>query len=474
MKVLFVSNEVVPFAKVGGLADVAGTLPTALVELGVDVRVLMPLHRACLKHGPFTPVVPALQVSLAGERMRASVLEGRLPGGKAPVYFVKYDRYFDRAEIYGEGGKDYPDAAERYAFLCQATLALPAAVDFAPDVVHVNDWMTGLLPLYAREHPPAPATLFTIHNLGYQGQFALGKAKALGLAGSALELARHQNKINYLATAIKTATLINTVSRRYAEEIQTAEYGCGLEHLLQDRSADVHGVINGIDYALWSPATDRALAANYNTEDLTGKARCKAALQAELGLTVDPSVPLLGCVTRVTTQKGLDLLASVLPAALNLPLQLALLGTGEPKLEKLYAKLAAAHPASVAAVLRFDETFARRIYAGSDLFAMPSRYEPCGLGQMIAMAYGTLPVARWTGGLADTVTEQGPSQTGFLFGEMSAPHLMGALKRAVEAYRDPARWLTVVRRAMAQDFSWTTSAARYRELYDLAAAKGRS
>lgn len=467
-KVLFASNEVVPFAKVGGLADVAGTLPIALKEAGVDIRVVMPLHRACLKHGPFRETVASLPIATGGRKLPASVVEGALPGSDVPVYFVKCDPYFDRAEIYGEGGRDYPDAAERYAFLCRAVLALPGALGFAPDVIHVNDWMTGLLPLYARESDPVPATLLTIHNLGYQGTFRPRKAAALGLKGEALATATHNKRINFLAAAIKTSTLINAVSRKYAEEIQTPEYGCGLEGLLQGRAAQLYGIINGIDYALWDPQTDAAIPAHFGREDLSGKAQCKAALQAEMGLRVDPNAPLLGCVSRVTPQKGLDALGEVLPEAVKLPLQFALLGTGEPALEKVYRDLVAAHPGSIAAAIRFDDALARRIYAGSDLFAMPSRYEPCGLGQMIAMAYATLPVARWTGGLADTVVEQGPEQTGFLFGELSPTHLMGALQRAHEAYGDRARWQTIVARAMAQDFSWKASAARYRELYGAA------
>jgi starch synthase len=469
MTVLFASNEVVPFAKVGGLADVAGTLPIALREIGVDIRVVMPLHRACVKHGPFPEVLPSFPVTLAGKTITASVLQGALPHSEVPVYFIKHDPYFDRAEVYGEAGGDYPDSAERYAFLSRAVLALPAALGFRADIIHVNDWMTGLLPLYAQELQPAPPTLITIHNLGYQGTFPKTKAAALGLAGETLTTALQGGKINYLATGLKTAALINAVSRKYAEEIRTPEFGCGLEKLLQARAAQLHGVINGIDYHLWNPATDPALPAHFAAEDLSGKAQCKAALQQEMGIKVDPDIPLMGCVTRITGQKGLDVLAEALPAMLKLPMQFVLLGTGEPALEQAYAQLAKAHPDAIGVAIRFDDAMARRIYAGSDLFAMPSRYEPCGLGQMIAMAYGTPPLARWTGGLADTIVELGPDQTGFLFGEHSLPHLVSALQRANEAYHDRDRWPAIVRRAMAQDFSWKASAARYAELYRLAA-----
>jgi len=332
MNVLFVSNEVVPFAKVGGLADVAGTLPGALRQRGIDVRVAMPLHRSCLKHGPFDTVVSGVKAVLGAQVLEFDLLEGTLSDRKTPVYFIRYNPFFDRPEIYGEGGTDYPDAAERYAFFSSAALQVPQALGFRADLVHANDWMAGLLPLFTERVAPSPPTLYTIHNLAYQGEYPEGKAAAIGCLWD--PESRHGGSVNFMAAGIRRATLVNTVSARYAEEIQTAEFGCGLEGVLAERSADLHGVVNGIDYDLWNPAADAALPAPFSRKDLTGKAACKAALQKEMGLAVTPEVPLVGCVSRLAAQKGLDVLADVIPQAVELPMQFAILGTGQADLRR--------------------------------------------------------------------------------------------------------------------------------------------
>ncbi|MGQ9731594.1 MAG: glycogen synthase [Candidatus Zipacnadales bacterium] len=469
MNVLYASNEVVPFAKVGGLADVAGTLPAALTERGLDVRVVMPLHRSCLRHGPFELICPSMEVVLGAETLEASILEGRLPDGKTPIYFIKYDPFFNRAEVYGESGTDYPDSAERYAFFCSAALQLPQAIGFVPDLVHANDWMTGLIPLFARRVDPIPPTLYTIHNLAYQGVYPEEKAAAIGVLWD--PESRHQGYINFMATGIRCATQVSTVSARYAEEIQTPEFGNGLEGLLAERAAHLSGILNGIDYQLWNPLTDPALPHHYGRGKLTGKAHCKAALQEGMNLPREPLVPLVGCVNRLVAQKGLDILAEVIEQALKLPMQFVILGSGQPDLERRYLDLAAAYPNQVAVKIGFDDILARHIYAGADLFAMPSRYEPCGLGQMIAMAYGTVPVVRYTGGLADTVTEAGPRQTGFVHYSLDPADVLAALQRAVTLYADRRRWVAIVNRCIAQDFSWATSAQRYEELYTATIAK---
>lgn len=471
IRALFVSNEVVPFAKVGGLADVAGTLPIALTELGNDVRVVMPLHRSCLAHGPFESVCRRASVVLGSEEIEFEVLEGRLSDGKTPVYFIRHDPFFDRPEIYGEGGTDYPDAAERYAFLSLAALQVPRATGFELDVVHANDWMTGLLPLFSRRVSKELPTLYTIHNLAYQGQYPESKASALGVLWD--PESRHDGTINFMAAGIRCATLVNTVSERYAQEIQTPLFGSGLHNLLRERSADLYGIVNGIDYRLWDPATDPALPAHYSKDDLSGKAACKAALQRELGLAVEARVPLVGCVTRLAVQKGVDVLAEVIPEALSLPMQFVVLGQGEPNLEARLKTLAEAHPKSVAVTIGFNEPLARRIYGGSDLFTMPSRYEPCGLGQMIAMAYGTVPVVSYTGGLADTVAENSSEPTGFVHSTVTTGDVMAALRRAAEAYRSRERWNALVANCLAQDFSWGESARKYEELYRTAIARMR-
>jgi starch synthase len=469
MKMLFVSNEVVPFAKVGGLADVAGTLPIALGERGIDARVVMPLHRSCLEHGPFEEVCASMPVTLGAETLEASVLRGSLAGGGTPVYFVRCDPFFDRPQIYGEGGTDYPDAAERYAFFSSAALQIPQATGFQPDVVHANDWMAGLLPLFSGRVKPVYPTLYTIHNLAYQGEYPEDKAGAIGVLWD--PEARHKGVINFMAAGVRRATLVSTVSQRYAQEIQTPEFGCGLEALLAERSADLSGVVNGIDYSLWDPASDRAIPAPFSRDDPGGKARCKAALQKDMGLAVDPSIPLMGCVSRLAVQKGLDVLADIIPRALKLPMQFVLLGTGQADLERRYTRLAARHPRAVAVTIGFNDPLARRIYAGSDLFAMPSRYEPCGLGQMISMAYGTVPIVNYTGGLADTVTEEGEAPTGFVHHTVTAPEMLAAFRRASDAYHDRRRWSALVANCLARDFSWADSARKYEELYQAALAK---
>lgn len=472
MKVLFISNEVAPFAKVGGLADVAGSLPPALAELGVDVSVVMPLHRQ-VRTRDLEVVAPELHVEGPGRSGTASVLRGELPNSEVPIYFIRFDPYFNRPEIYGPAGGDYPDAPDRYAFLARAVLALGPALGVRFDLLHTNDWPTGLVPAFEVLGAGRP-TVFTIHNLGYQGRFPLLVAPRIGIDphSEAMRIAECHGEVNYLAAAIKTATVINTVSERYAEEIRTPQFGEELDGLLRDRARDLFGIINGIDYACWDPAHDAAVPAHYSPGAMSGKAVCKSTLQRQMGLPVDPDVPLTSAITRLVWQKGLDVLAEALPRLLELPVQFVLLGTGEPELEARYAALARAHPRQVAVNLCYDEDLARRIYAGSDMFLMPSRYEPCGLGQMMAMAYGTVPVVHATGGLADTVVEVGPEQTGFVSLGLTPGDLVFTMQRATTAWRDREGWRKLVLRCMAQDFSWTESAKKYAALYETALARG--
>ncbi len=470
MKVLFIANEVAPFAKVGGLADVAGSLPPALAAQGVDVAVVMPLHRQ-VPGRDLEVVAPELRVDDAGRL--ASVLRGALPDSEAPIFFIRFDPYFDRPEIYGPAGGDYPDAPERYAFLARAVLALGPALGIRFDLLHAHDWPTGLVPAFEALGARRP-TVFTIHNLGYQGRFPLAVAPRIGIDpySEAMRIVEHHGEINYLAAAIKTATVINTVSTRYAEEICTPQFGEGLDGLLRARARDLYGIRNGIDYAQWNPARDPAIPARYSPAAMEGKAVCKSELQREMNLPVDAEAPLVSAVTRLVGQKGLDVLADALPRMLELPIQFVLLGTGEPELEARYAALAEAYPRQIAVKLGYDEDLARRIYAGADMFVMPSRYEPCGLGQMIAMAYGTVPVVHATGGLADTVVEEGPEQTGFVCVALTPDDLFLAMQRATAARRDREGWRRIVLRCMAQNFSWDEPAQRYVALYETALARG--
>jgi starch synthase len=471
MKVLFISNEVAPFAKVGGLADVAGSLPRAIARRGVDIRVVMPLHRACpaIEHCPVE--MPALSVQTPYRTIVPSVLTSTLPGSDVPVYFIKYDQFFDRPDPYGEGATDYPDSPQRYAFFARAALALNHALGFDADVYHANDWPTGLLPAFERLNPWGPPTVFTIHNLGYQGSFPPGVASEIDIDPDSvvMPLVQHQGRINYLAAGIRSATVVNTVSERYASEIQQPAFSHSLDGLLRSRVADLHGILNGIDYDEWDASDGDALPAAFSADDLDGKRRCKAALQERLGLEVNPDIPLAVAISRLVHQKGLDVLAEVLPQAIGRPMQFALLGTGDPDLERLYRAIAQANPGRVAATIEYNEDLARLHYAGADIFIMPSRYEPCGLGQLIAMAYGAVPVVHATGGLADTVTEAPPDQTGFVCHYLAEKDLLSAIMRAADAYHHtPDRWRALTRSVMRRDFSWAESARRYLELYERA------
>lgn len=471
MRVLFVSNEVAPFAKVGGLADVAGTLPAAIADRGVDVRVVMPLHRSCPSIEQCSIALPCLSVQTPYRAFAAGVLENTLNGSDVPIYFIKYDPFFDRPEVYGEGGTDYPDSPQRYAFFARAVLALNHALGFGADVIHANDWPTGLLPAFERLNPFGRPTVYTIHNLGYQGSFPLSVASEIDIdpTSPAMPLVQLGGHINYMAAGIRSATVVSTVSERYAQEIQTPAFGHGLDGLLRDRAAYLHGILNGIAPDEWDPADARHLPAAFSADRLEGKARCKAALQERLGLEVNPRIPLAVAVSRLVYQKGLDVLAEALPGTAALPMQFALLGTGDEKLERLYLALAQANPGRVAASIEYNEDLARLHYAGADIFLMPSRYEPCGLSQMIAMAYGAVPVVHATGGLADTVSEAGREQTGFVCHYLTPKDLGSAIARAVDTYlRAPDRWRALVRGVMQRDFSWAESARKYVRLYERA------
>ncbi len=469
MKVLFVSNEAVPFAKVGGLADVAGSLPRALVGQGVDCRLVMPMHRQCPQIEQSTPSLPALSVQSPSKSFSASVFETTLPGGAVPVYLIKYDPYFDRPTIYGTETGDYPDSAERFALFARAALILNHAIGFRADVVHANDWPTGLVPTFEAVNPHGMPTVFTIHNLAYQGLFPVSTAEAIDVSpdSAPMDFLLRAKQINYMAAAIRSATVINTVSDRYASEICTSAYGAGLDDLLRHRENDLYGILNGIDYDEWSPQNP-SLPATYSPEDTSGKAKCKAALQKELGLPHAPDIPLVVSVSRLVHQKGLDVLADVLPAALKLPIQFAILGTGDATTQRRYRALAQANLRRVVARIGFNSEMARIFYAGADMFVMPSRYEPCGVSQMIAMAHGTIPIVHSTGGLADTVSEKDDPQTGFAFSYLAEPDLLGAVKRAVRTYHQTSRWQRIMRNAMAADFSWSESAREYVDLYETA------
>ena len=481
LRVLLMASEVAPFAKTGGLADVAGALPRALAALGHDVRVLMPRYRGVAEHVSDVRVaVPQLRVPLGDRTAEGQLLVGKAPWG-LPVYFLVHDHYYDREGLYGTGDGDYWDNCERFVFFCRGALEALAALSgggtgsWKPHVIHANDWQTALVPVYLhtlyRDHPTLGAvrTLFTIHNLAYQGVFWHHDMPMTGLGWDLFTPAglEFYGKINFLKGGLVFSDVLTTVSRTYANEIRTAAFGNGLEGVIEERSEDLHGVINGIDPETWNPATDAALAKRYGADDLTGKAACRDALIRELDLAPGAG-PVIGMVTRLAEQKGLDLTLEALPMLLEAGATLALLGSGEPYLEEAFRAAAARHPGRLAVTLGYSDDLARRIYAGADCFLMPSRYEPCGLGQLIALRYGAIPIVRRTGGLADTVREFDPVRqagTGFLFDGFAIEDLAGAVERATAAFRQPAAWGAMVRQAMAEDFSWDASAREYVGLY---------
>jgi starch synthase len=480
LRILLVASEVEPFAKTGGLADVAGALPRALQALGHDVRVLMPKYPGVEHHSSeLGTAVSAIQIPIADRVVEGALLRGRSPEG-VPVYFLANDQYYARDNLYGTGDGDYWDNCERFVFFCRGGLEAIAALSegpepWSPQIIHANDWETGLLPVYLRtlyrDHPALRGigTLFTVHNLAFQGVFWHYDMPLTGLGWDLFTPAgiEFYGKINFLKGGLVFSDILTTVSRTYAVEIRTAEFGAGLEGVLEERSQDLHGVVNGIDYEVWNPATDGAIPKPYSVDAPEGKAACREGLRRELGLGGGPG-PLVGMVTRLTPQKGIDLLVEALPDLLAQGCQLAVLGSGQSQFEERLGAEAEARPEQVAVRIGYDDDLARRIYAGSDCFLMPSRYEPCGLGQLIALRYGSVPIVRRTGGLADTVKEFDPARrtgTGFTFEAYSPAALAEAVRRAASAHGHPAAWNALMRNAMAEDFSWNASAREYVTLY---------
>jgi starch synthase len=484
VRVLFASSEVAPFSKTGGLADVSGALPQALARLGLEVRVVTPLYRA-IREGPWGLARrgEARVASQGSSVERVALWEGALPGGGPPVWFVDHPGSFDRPGLYGEGGRDYPDNLERFALFCRAVLQWSRTSGWVPDVVHCNDWQTALVPVYLRASGDRlwdpVASVLTIHNLAYQGLFPAEKFALLGLPEDLFtpRYLEFWGRVNLLKGGLVFADILNTVSETYAREIQSPEFGCGLEGVLRERAQDLHGILNGVDYSVWDPRHDPHIPARYGPEDLSGKATCKAALQREVGLREEPGVPLFGMVSRLVEQKGVDLVAGCVDRFPQAGAQLVLLGTGEPEYEALLREAGERHPGWVAVRIGFDERLAHWIEAGCDAFLMPSRYEPSGLNQLYSLRYGTVPVVRKTGGLADSVVDATPEAlargqaTGFVFEEYSPEAFWRAVDRALLAYRDPETWRRLVQAGMAADFSWDRAARRYVDLYTLAKAK---
>ncbi len=481
MKILFVSSEVSPFAKTGGLADVAGALPRALKKKGHDVRIFMPLYR-CVETGEFTikKARKGVEITLNGETRKGLLRQTSMDD--ITVYLLENREFFHRPELYGTSTGDYPDNSARFGFFCHGVIELLKRLDFRPDIIHCHDWQTALIPVllkYGHQEDPfykKTALVYTIHNLAYQGIFDREALPDLGLDESLFTMERleYYNRINLMKGGILAADVVNTVSDTYCREIQTEEMGCGLEGVLRQRGHDLYGILNGIDYQDWNPTTDPSLFRNYTPSALSGKAANKKALQKALGLQQAVDIPLMAMVTRLSAQKGIDLLEELLPRLAEERLQLVILGTGDEKYMKMLTDFRGRGAANIAINLGFDNTLSRRIYAGSDMFLMPSRYEPCGLGQLIAFRYGSTPVVRKTGGLADTVFDirdgvRDPN--GFTFEEYTPEAFMEALNRAMEAFRERKSWDRMVRIGMHSDYSWDRSAGEYDALYAKALSK---
>lgn len=475
MKLAMLSSEITPFAKTGGLADVVGTLSIALEERGHEVSLIMPGYRSVLS-GSFSLEETDIQLAIPlGTRIeKASVFRTRTEQNVS-VYFVRADQYFDRDFLYGTAYGDFPDNAERFTFFSRAALQILRRHPI--DIIHCHDWQAALAIVFLKaqgsRYPEIASakTVLTAHNLGFQGIFHEADWPLLDLDRSyfsPLQLEFYGN-INFLKGALVAADKITTVSPSYAQEIMSAEQGFGLQGVLRQRAADVVGILNGVDYREWSPENDPFIARRYRKSNLDGKSLCKEKLQASLGLPVVSEVPLLGMISRLTSQKGFDLVQQILDQLMEQRLQIVLLGSGEPRYESFFTSAAARFPEKFAARIGFDEALAHQIEAGADIFLMPSLYEPCGLNQMFSLKYGTIPVVRAVGGLRDTVVDYDAARgigTGFVFHPYEPRALAAAIERALRAFVDKPAWSAMIHRAMSMDFSWDRSAQAYHNLYE--------
>jgi starch synthase len=481
MKIAMIASEVTPFAKTGGLADVLGTLTVALDRLGHQLCVVAPAHRSALQ-GNFSLRDTGMQllVPLADRQEKCSVLEGSIDK-HLPVYLIRADQYFDREFLYGSAAGDYPDNAERFVFFSRA--ALETLRQHPVDVIHCHDWQAALGAVFLKTQPArymelaAARTVFTIHNMGFQGVFPPSAWPLLNLDAAYFtpQFLEYYGNVNFLKGGLLFGDKITAVSPSYAREIMTAEQGFGLEGVLQQRAADLVGVLNGVDYHYWNPWTDPYLEHHYGENTLTKKSQCKSALQRAVGLPQSGDTPLVAMISRLTLQKGFDLVEEIFDSLIARGLQTVLLGSGDPHFENFFRAAAARYPGQVAVEIGFNERLAHQIEAGADLFLMPSLYEPCGLNQMFSLKYGTIPIVRAVGGLKDTVQDYDAASqtgTGFVFQPYHSRALLDAIDRATAVYGDGPAWTALRRRAMAMDFSWDRSARIYSDLYQQLASQG--
>src|ERR1700730_8088767 len=477
MHIVFAASECVPFSKTGGLADVVGALPRALVSSGHQVTIYLPRYRQTQLKDAQT-VVSSITVPFDDRYRFCSVVSGGTHSG-VPFYFVDYPRFFDRDALYGTSAGDYPDNAERFAMFSRAVLEASKILG-VPQVFHCHDWQSALIPVLLRtQYADDPAfrdvgTVFTIHNMGYQGLFPPDTLPLLTLPWDLFTMSKMEffGQVNFLKGALVLSDFVTTVSQKYSQEIQTTEYGFGLGGGVRNRAATVTGILNGVDYDEWSPETDKFIVARYSSQDLSGKLQCKKDLLNVFGITnADSKVPVIGIVSRFAAQKGFDLIAQIMDRLAREEMIMVVLGSGDKLYEDMFQRLNKQFPNKIAAKVAFDNAIAHKIEAGADMFLMPSRYEPCGLNQIYSLKYGTVPIVRATGGLDDTIEPwdaRSGKGTGFKFSEYTGEALLATVKQALLAYRDPSSWQTLMRNGMSRDFSWGASAREYGKVYERA------
>jgi len=480
VKVAIVSPEIAPFIKTGGLADVTGALPKYINSDEFEVICILPFYNSLNTGNSSIKQIGTISLPESGVFHRAGVFKTFLPGSTIPLYLLKYGPFFDRNGLYGENGLDYDDNDRRFALFCRGVFEVCRLTGFSPDVIHCNDWQTGLIPLFLKTFYSgdpffnSTSSLYTIHNLAFHGLF--DPERVINITGLPWKVysmygAEFHGGFSFQKSGIYYADFLSTVSRRYSEDIQHDESGMGMQGLLKSRSATMAGIVNGVDYKAWDPATDRQIRTNYDITRIDFKKENTEHLCSHCGLVYNSSAPVLGMVTRLTEQKGIDLIAGIMDELMQKDVRLVLLGTGDKYYHKIFTEFEERYPGKINVSLRYDEGLSRLIYAGSDIFLMPSRFEPCGLGQIISLRYGTIPVARETGGLADTITpwreskEIGTDVTGFLFRDYNPAALRETLGSALQLFGDKEQWGRLMRNAMNTDFSWETSAAAYESLY---------
>ena len=491
MQIIFTSSEAAPFSKTGGLADVASSLPKALSNAGHQVALITPFYPQERRKWPdsIPPLEvagPPISIGIGAKTVSARILQTSIPQSKVLVYLIDQPDYYDRKTLYQDGDRDYRDNCERFIFLSRATIEVARRFGWQPDIIHANDWQTGLVPALLKIEcgsEPAfqrTAAVYTIHNLAFQGQFWHWDMHLTGLDWKYFNWRQLEyfGNLNLLKTGVAFTDMVTTVSPTYAREIQTPEFGCGLNGVLTSRRDDLVGILNGVDTDVWNPATDPLIAANYTAATVTeGKAKCKAALQERMGLPVNPDVPLFGMVSRMTGQKGCDIISECAHELMKLDLQAVFLGSGDPGYEQFFQRLARENPQKVAVQIGYNEPLSHQIEAGADLFLMPSQYEPCGLNQMYSLLYGTVPIVRAVGGLADSVVDSweqtiaNRTANGFSFHDYRGEVLFRQVCRALGLFHDKTTWKQIMQTGMQRDWSWRRSAREYEQVYQRAQSK---